>query len=339
MRDRQRKNIFTSVLVLFIFLIPLNLYSLTITVDDSGGGSFLSVAVNDENSGKSYPLWDDDENSSSWILSINGNLITPSESGWKRAYRETESGYRLTYSERLYSLETKINISENGRFILVTASFTNNSSEKVNYAPMLLLDTFLGESTGLPFKLPDGTFITGERIYETSDIPAWVGSTRSKEVPSLYIFPVTEMGERPISLIMANWQRLKQSGLDYDFEEGRSFDNLPFSEADSALMIRYREKILNPGESRVVKLVMGLSSDLPDSESFVSGGAAAPYPESERFRLREYTLIQRLRSVQSVLDELDYLLDNGGDISDEAVSDLEDSMADQEKLRGEYENL
>jgi len=338
MTDRHIRNVFFSLILLF-FLTGVDLFSFNITVDDSGGGSFLSVTVDDDHSGKKYALWDGDANSSSWILNINGNIITPSENGWKREYRNTESGYRLTYTERLYSFEMNITISENGRFILVTATFVNNSSEKVDYSPLLLLDTSLGESTGLPFKLPDGSFITGEQIFEASDMPAWIGSIQSNEVPSLYIFPVTDMGERPSSLTVANWLRLKQSGRDYDFKEGRSFDNLPFSEADSALMLRYREKSLTPGENRVVKLVMGLSADIPDSGSFVKGGDASPDLESERFRLREYTLIQRLRAVQSVLDELDYLLDNTGDISDEAVSDLEVSTADQEKLRGEYENL
>jgi len=338
MTGRLKRNIFFPALVLFFFLAGVNVYSFSLSVDDSGG-SFFSVTARDDISGEEFALWDDDANSSSWILNINGNLITPSEKGWKREYRNSESAEMLTYSDRLYTFETKINISENGKFLLITASFINNSNEKVDVAPFMLLDTSLGESTGLPLKLPDGSFVTGELYLETPDIPAWIGSIRSKDVPSLYIFPVNDLSEDPYSMIVANWLRLKQSGPEYEYEEGRSFDNLPFSAADSAVMIRYKVKNLDPGERRVVKIIMGLQADPPDSEVFDIGGTAARNLESERFRLREYTLIQRLRAVQTVLDELDYLLDNDGDISDEAVSNLENSTSDQEKLRREYENL
>jgi len=339
MKGEYSDKIFLSVLVLLFSSLSMNLYSFSITVDDSRGGSFLTVAAVDELTGDRYALWDEDADSSGWVLNINGNPVTPSENRWNRDYRDTESGYRLTYSDRLYTFETKINIYRDAGFFLMTATFTNNSDEKVEFEPSLLLDTSLGESTGLPFKLPDGSFITGEKRFEDSDIPAWIGSIRSQEVPALYIFPTVNTGDRPLALIAANWLRLKESGPDYEYEEGRSFDNPPFSEDDSAVLIRYRGKMLGPGESRVVAITMGLGAELPESESFESLESAAPILESERFRLREYTLIQRLRGVQAVLDELDYLLNNTEGISNDAVSDLEDRTSDQEMLRGEYENL
>ncbi len=335
----------TSSLLLFILVLfstAGNVFSYNIEVNDDNKGAFYTVsAVSAVSTDKEqhFPLWDGDSNSSSWILDINGVFVAPLENGWIREYRNSREVYKLQYSNRYYSFENEAVVSTSGNYVLFSAIFTNNSSERVQFAPMLLLDTSLGEETGLPFVIPDGSFITTERYYEGSKIPEWIGSIRSSDVPALYIFLDKGLGNRPQSVIMSNWLRLKQSTEDFIHQEGRSFDNLPFSEADSALMLRFNGKKMQPGEAMTVKLILGLNPNQPGPEAFISSVSDTVDSENEQFRLREYTLKQRLTEVDTALDKINNLLENESLISDEAILDIKLSTANQEKLRAEYENL
>ena len=332
----------TSSLIMFmlvLFSTAGNVFSYTIEVDDDNKGAFFTVSAVSADNDQRYSLWDDDSNSSSWILDINGVFVAPMENGWIRDYHKSGEVYKLQYSNRSYSFENEAVVSSSGSYLLFTAIFTNNSSEQLKFAPRLLLDTSLGEETGLPFVLPDGSFITTERYYEGSKIPEWIGSIRSSGVPALYIFMEKGIGDRPQSVIMSNWLRLKQSTEDFIVEEGRRFDNLPFSEADSALMLKFSGKKLQPGETMTVRIILGLNPNQPGPEAFISPVSDSVDFEKEQFRLREYTLKERLTEVDTALDKINNLLEDESLISDEAVLDIELSTANQEKLRAEYENL
>ncbi len=325
--------------LLVLFFVAENLFSYSIKVDDEKKGSFFTLSAVSADNNQLHALWDDDRNSSGWILDIDGELITPSENGWIRDYHKSGDIHKLQYSNRYYSFENEAVVSTSGSHLLLTAVFTNNGNEPVRFTPMLLLDTSLGEATGLPFKLPDGSFISSEMYYEGFKIPEWIGSIRSSDVPALYLFMGRGIGDRPQSVIMANWQRLKQSTDEFKFEEGRNFDNLPFSEADSALRLNFSEKKVEAGGRVAVKLVLGLNPVQPGPQAFIPPVSESADIGKEQFKLRVYTLKQRLIEVDTALDEINNLLENDSLISEEAVLNVELSTANQEKLRAEYENL
>ncbi len=333
------KTISLTMFLLLLFFTAGNVFSYSIKVNDENKGSFFTISAVSADNNQNFSLWDDDRNSSSWILDIEGVFISPSENGWIRDYHRTGDVSKLQYSNRYYTFENEAVVSSSGSHLLLTAVFTNNSTERVKFSPVFLLDTSLGEVTGLPFKLPDGSFISSEMYYEGYRIPEWIGCIRSSDVPALYLFMGKGTGDRPQSVIMANWLRLKESTADFKVEEGRSFDNLPFSEADSALMLKFNGKNVEPGSTMTVKFVLGLSPNQPGPNAFISPVYESVDPGNERFRLREYTLKQRLLEVETALDMINNLLENESLLNEEAVLNIEVSTANQEKLRAEYENL
>jgi hypothetical protein len=323
--------------VLFLgFTSGVDGYSLALEEKDSE--SFFSInAISVE--GLKYPLWDQDPLSSGWILNINGSSISTSDNGWKRDYRISEGSHSLQYSNRTFSFEQSASVSVAGNHVLINVRFINNSTESVNFAPTLLLDTSLGEITGLPFQLPDGTFISKEQYYEGSEIPDWLITEKSSDTPALTIMMDGRAATRPESLTLANWLRLKQEGSSFIPVDERNLSYLPFSEMDSAILLSYAEKSVGSGDSLEIELVLGLDAHPPDSGAYLKSDTLSVRIDVENARLREYTLRQRLEDVRSVLDALDNLLDNSEVVTREAIMEIDGRTANQERLRAEYENL
>jgi len=335
----NKKKIIGFIFKIVFLFVPAIAFAFSISIEDSGKGSFPIVYAVSPESGQKYHLWDEDVSSSSWILDVDNVLIVPSESGWIRRFSETDGRYVLSFSSRMYSFVSEMNISEDGNHLLMSVSFTNKSSEKVQFAPFLLLDTSIAEVTGLPFKLPDGSYVSSEQIFEGSRIPEWICNSVNSTTPSLYLFLNKGLSDRPLSVTLANWLRLKQSGESYSLVEGRSFDNLPFSEDDSAVMLRYSKKSLGPGETRTVQMLLGLNSHQAVMENFNKQSSGSVSLLTESTRLREYTLMQRLDVLESVIDEINGLLDNGENPSAEVLAGIENKTEKQEMLQAEYENL
>ena len=338
MKDKPKPAGIILSLALLLLVFAEGAYGFNLSIDGSNDGSFITVnAIYGDD--LQFALWDRDVLSSGWILDIDGTFIAPADNGWIREYRETDGNHRLIYSNRAYSFENNAVVSSGGSHILITVRFTNNSTESVRFAPMLLLDTSLGEVTGLPFHMADGTYVSNEQFFEGPKVPEWVKSSRNSDTPSLTIIMDGKSAARPQSLTLANWFRLKQDGALFVPEIGRDFSCLPFSEADSAVFIRYREKKIASGESIEIDLVIGLNENAPGTDAYEKLIPVSVDPGVENIRLREYTLRQRIGEIRSLLDAIDILIDNNGVITGEAVTELEGRTAIQEKLRTEYENL
>ena len=331
---------FTVLLISFVFLPAWNASAYNMKVDYSRERSFFIVSAHSSDGKENYALWDEDVSSTAWILFINGAAVTPSEDGWNRDYNETNDGYTLKYKNRVYTLENRIVLSSSRMYLHLSSTFTNNSSEKVTISQAFLLDTVLGEVTGLPFRKPDGSYIDSEDQFTGAKIPEWIGTVKSNDQPGLYIFFNDDsLADRPESVTLANWLRLKQSPVGFPYVEGRSFDNPPYSESDSAMLIHYHEKSLEPGESLTVNILMGLTAVQPDADSFKQPDSVAIDPEKENFNLRSYTLKQRLAGIEVLLDELNKLLEKDDAVSENTVNDIKEKLQYQEKLLAEYENL
>lgn len=310
----------------------------------------LSVVVGEEDSllklfagsgdDPGHPLWDTDPLSSGWSFIVDGNSITPADSELVReSSRYTDDVYRLVYSNRSMSLTQDLVLSAGASHALYTVTLKNNGAETIDVIPALLLDTSLGETTGLPFLSDDGTYIRSERAFHDSEIPEWIRTVRDNTTPSLTVMLNGDTVTRPENIYMANWLRLKQAGALYEPVEGRSFDFLPFSKGDSALMLTYGSRSMEPNSTYEIKLLMGLDENPPDAELFLKTMVSPGDSVNENIRLRRYTLRQRLREIGRLLDSFDDLLADEEGLTGMKVADLENQVKEQERLRAEYENL
>ncbi len=331
-----------------LFITACVCVSFSAHAENSAGYGLLADAAADESFPKIHAvseghppaaLWDEDPSSSGWIFRIGGEFVSPSDSDWVREDRGTESGRILSYSNKVYSFEQRVFISAEKTHAKVVMKFFNNSTDAVEIVPMLLLDTVLGETTGLPFLLSGGTYLKEETLLAGSDIPDWIKTVRDSSTPVLTISFADKISDTPDSLIAANWLRLKQSGMSLRPQRGRNFDYLPFSEADSALLIGYGSKKINSGDSMEITVVFGLDENVPRPEEFNRAVNAALDAGRENTRLREYAVRQRLREIESTISAIDSLLADEGMINADNVIDIEKKTGQQERLRAEYENL
>ena len=247
-------------------------------LEDSSGASFLkTAAVNDD---EFTSLWDGDALSSGWLLNFSGKAHLPAEDGWERQEQRTERGGTLGYSIPDFTLNQELIQSAGGRHALLKVQFINNGRRRIRLRPELLLDTNLGEYKGVHFLLPDGSAVTSETIREGESVPEWIKSEYASGGPSLVLSFDGITADRPQRVVMANWMRLRESRRNVTVREGRSFDYLPFSENDSALLIQYDERALRPGQSMKLNLVFGLEEYQAGRVSFKAAPAPAPAPEA-----------------------------------------------------------
>ena len=333
----RRKIFLTAAILMFALLQSVQSQQLSVVIGEED--SLLKLYAESDGVA-AYPLWDQDPLSSGWSLIVDGTSITPADSEWVReSSRYTDDVYRLAYSNRSLSLTQDLVISSGASHALYTVTMKNNGAKSIEVIPALLLDTSLGETTGLPFLSSDGSYIRSERVFQDSGIPEWIRTVRNNTTPSLTVMLRGDTATRPENVYVANWLRLKQAGASYSPVAGRSFDFLPFSEGDSALMLTYDSRLLEPGSSYEIKLLMGMDENPPDAESFLETIVASGDSVNENIRLRSYTIRQRLREISRLLDSVDAILVDEESLTGMSVANLENQVKEQERLRAEYENL
>ena len=284
-------------------------------------------------------LWDKDDLSSGWILSIDGVAYTPADAGWVRRERRIERGHLLRYSNPTFTMDQELTLSRERRHALLLFRLTNNSEKTVSVEPSLLLDTSLGETTGVPFQLPDGSAVVAETEKIDNQVPGWIKSEHDRVSPSLIISFDGATADRPRRIVMASWIRLKQNGPLLVVKEGRSFSYLPFSENDSAVLMQYDERRVAPGSIMELAVVFGLENYRAGTVDFDSVLKPGVEVVPENLKLREYTIRERLRGIDANIDAIDSLLNNESRINADTVAEVETKVNKQEKLRAEYENL
>jgi hypothetical protein len=140
---------------------------------------------------------------------------------------------------------------------------TNRGEEPSLVGVRLILDTYLGERDNTHFATPGLERVTREARLEPGPVNAWVASV--PEPGASYGFQVMlddEAITRPEAALIANWKRLTDSSWDYDVNETRNFNRLPYSINDSALMVIYEAAQLRSGDTYAVVSHMGdLSPD------------------------------------------------------------------------------
>ena len=289
--------------------------------------------------GTETALWDDDEGSSGWFFRINDTVVSPLDSGWVPKNRGSENSEIAVLSNRSFEFTWTTVISGDGSHARITGRFTNNSTETINAAPVLLLDTSLGEEGGASVSHGSGRLSPFRDSLYRAEIPGWIKTVRNSASPDLTVLFDGHIPSRPQRVVLANWMRMRQSITSFEPIEGRSFDNLPFSRGDSAILLDYRDARIGSGESAEWVILIGLDEFPPDYNSFESVVESTVSSDVENRRLREYTIRRRLREIDGILDTLETYLNGERLLDGEALDELEQNTIEQERLKSEYENL
>ena len=130
--------------------------------DDTVKASFFNVYA--EKNGEEILLWDNQsqDSTSKWLISIDGRIVKFKNSSWNKIMKNDENEYFLSYNEPEFEMKQVLVFQDDRQNGSVKMIFTNNSKSSVNLRSSLLLDTYIGEKSNVPFRAPDEIPVTTE---------------------------------------------------------------------------------------------------------------------------------------------------------------------------------
>lgn len=176
----------------------------------------------------------------------------------------------------------------------VTVTIENLSERTTTVGVRQLFDTYLGEQSNSHFSTPVYETITRETAIQPSSGQPYWSSTGGEAGETFQQMIYGTDVSTPVQVIFANWKRLSESDWAFDVNDGRSFNLLPYSINDSAVLVVYPEAIIEPDQSYSV--VMQLGGSAPNG---YQSGAVSTSPGDPQAALNE---------VNAVIEEIDRLL-------------------------------
>ncbi len=257
----------TAVKLLVFLLLSINAFSLDfvrgkmkVAVDENKG--LFSIYYTEEiNPPRWVPLiWARDPSTSLITLRIN-NRTMPLAVGsqFQMTVNQETNGVLIAWKN--------VDIEVNQRFEFLTSrnssvsdgvrlslEFRNLKEEPMNLDVRFLMDTYLGEQKN-HFMVNNVPQNKEWRIIGRTST-SWI-SPRSEENPTVGLMVwLGDGATTPTRTIFANWKRLKDSPWDPSFSEGRDFNNIPYSNNDSAASIFYEGLIIPSKSSQTLIIAM-----------------------------------------------------------------------------------
>lgn len=141
--------------------------------------------------------------------------------------------------------------------VQMEVAVTNLGEQTIPAAIRLLLDTYLGERGNAHFSTPLRDQITRETSIRPSASEWYVRSGAPEAVSGFQVILSADGVTTPEAVVVANWRRLSDSQWDYETNEDRNFNRLPYSINDSALLLTYPAADLRQNERYRVTMRMG----------------------------------------------------------------------------------
>ncbi|MFW5738576.1 MAG: hypothetical protein ACOCYX_06650 [Spirochaetota bacterium] len=233
------------------------------------------------------------------VLEGNRVLRMGDAGAFAQRVEETDNGARFVWTSPTLEISQEFALtrgirSESFDAVEVRVSITNRGEEPARVGARLLLDTYLGERSNTHFATPGSDQINREARLEPGPVNAYVASVASQEASwGLQVMLADDAVTRPQAAVLANWQRLSDSSWDYDVNETRNFNRLPYSINDSALLLIYPVEQLRSGASYSVLAQMG---DL-SPQGYLSPQAAAETTGANPLLERLAELVDRLNAL------------------------------------------
>lgn len=197
------------------------------------------------------------------ILEGNRVLRIGDAGSFAQRVEETAHGARYVWTSPTLEVVQEFGLtrgvrSETFDAVQIRVTVTNRGEEPTRVGARLLLDTYLGERSNTHFVTAGADRINRELRLEPGPANAYVASVPSPEAPwGLQVMLTGEEATEPEAAVLANWKRLADSSWDYDVNETRNFNRLPYSINDSALLLLYRIEQLRSRDSYAVVAQLG----------------------------------------------------------------------------------
>ncbi len=197
----------------------------------------------------------------------------------------------------------------------------NISEREVSLGLRYLIDTWLGEKSGVHFITDKRPKIAEETVILPASEDSWVGTPGER---ASFMIEFAGPGiDRPDKVMLANWKRLSDVPWSFDVNPQRGFTLVPYSINDSAVALYWEPAAVARGATRKVSFAMGslnekgypASSDKTATDAiFASTVLGASPPDAAT------SMAADLVAARDLISRIDLAMAKGGTISPDEIA-------------------
>jgi len=278
--------------------------------------------------GKYEPLiFDTDPRTSVVTLSADGRQVKLGDSSeYRFQVSRTDGGIRIEYRSASCVVRQSYDFAKSANQALadgVRVSFElENVSERESMLGLrVLIDTWLGEKSGVHFRTASLQRISAETELRPSGGDTWVATPGERA--SFMVQFAGDGLDGPDEVLLSNWKRLADAPWGYDANPQRNFTLIPYSINDSAIALYWEPIAVSRGGTRKVSFTMGSLNEegyrAPDGktkteEIFAATVLATGSPDAAT------SLAADLVAVRDLVSRIDRAMTAGGTISDDELA-------------------
>lgn len=294
-------------------------------------GTFSLYQLSEIGKNHFEPLFDDRNSATttSFYVLSNGRIFKLAKKIGKPVVFE-QSGQEATFT---FTLTDDFQVVQKFSFLpaaggnpvalKIDTGIENTSGKAGVFALKAVIDTSLGESSGIHFRTDVRSRISAETLFDFSLDPDRYVVSASKNL-SLLIPLVGKDVSSPSQVYAANWDRLNTLSWKPDFVAGRSFNTI-YSVNDSALLFVWPEKNIEANEKLSVTMLLG--PEKPELIAIAKAGtAAAAKTESVKTDPSKLTTKQRNELVEQILARIAEINANPGSATDDELDRLNSTL-------------
>jgi hypothetical protein len=278
-------------------------------------------------------IFDQDPRTSFATLSVDGKLYKLGDSSELRSsVSRTDTGLRLEFRSASVVVRQDLDfvLSDGASLadgVRVTFSLENISEREVSLGIRYLIDTWLGEKSGVHFYTDKRPRIGSETEILRSDADAWIATPSGpypQAVKSGFMIQIAGDGvDRPDRALLANWKRLSDATWGFAANSQRNFTVTPYSINDSAVALFWEPVSVARGGTRSVSFVMGALNEkgyptsvakASNEELFAASVLDTPPPD------KATSMAADLVAVRDLINWIDRATAAGGTITPDDLS-------------------
>jgi hypothetical protein len=272
-------------------------------------------------------IFDQDPRTSFQTLSADGRQYKLGDaSEFRFSTGRTDTGIRIEFRSSSFVLRQFLDFAKSDGSALadgirVAFEIENISEREASLGLRCLLDTWLGEKSGIHFVSDKRTRISEETAILRASDDSWVATPGDK---ASFMVQFAGPGiDRPDKVVLANWKRLSDASWGFDVNSQRNFTLVPYSINDSAIALYWEPISVARGGSRRISFVMGTlnekgypeASEKTTTEQIFAStvlGSAAPDAAT--------AMAADIVAVRDLVSRIDRALSTGGTISDDELA-------------------
>jgi hypothetical protein len=232
-----------------------------LVVNDSTG--FVSVYKLTDVAKAHYEamLFDSDPRTSFLTLSADGRLYKLGDSAdFRVKVSRSDTGVQIEYRSSSFVVTQNLDFAKSSGSALadglrVGFVLENLSERETAIGLRYLLDTWLGERSGVHFTTDKRARIPQETVILPTDGESWLSSPGDR---ASFMVQLSGAGvDRPDRVLLSNWKRLSDAPWGFDANPQRNFTLIPYSINDSAIALFWEPAAVVRGGSRKISFAMG----------------------------------------------------------------------------------